>query len=552
MLYYISCNVATKAGVHYGLFGNTIMTLGNDYHKQIAEKIQTLEIRGAFALTELGHGSNARDIETIAVYDAETDEFILRSPTESSQKFWIGNLGQHANYAVVFAQLQVGGEWLGVHVFLVHIRDEDGNVMPGMRILDCGTKMGLNGVDNGRIWFDNARIPRKNLLDKFGGVGSDGKYHSAIPSEIKRFTSMIGALVGGRLVVAQGALQMAKVGITIAVRYALTRKQFGPPNEQEICLMDYLGHQRRLFPHIARTFALQVALNYAKKLFAEQSSKDPKELHLLASGLKPLCTWHRVKSLQESREACGGMGFHASNRIGALKTDADIDVTWEGDNNVLLQQISASLLKELQQQMRSGNGFSGVLSYFGRQMGLEIRDKNLYKKNYTNEGHLTDFEFFEHALEYREARLLRALVNKTRKFPNMSPFQVWNNCADIISELALASSERQVAQLFMESVSKSDSEIRPVLQVLCSLYVLWTIQENMGWYMTFNYFSTSKSKAIWQEINKLCSLIRPHALHLVNSFGIPDDVLDAPIAGDWIEAFSYPNIPADFGAHSKL
>eukprot|EP00475_Leptophrys_vorax_P039299 TRINITY_DN7077_c0_g1_i1.p1 TRINITY_DN7077_c0_g1~~TRINITY_DN7077_c0_g1_i1.p1 ORF type:complete len:618 (-),score=136.99 TRINITY_DN7077_c0_g1_i1:615-2258(-) len=446
-LYYHGANVATKAGVHYGLFGNTVMNLGTQEHIKLADQIQTLEVRGAFALTELGHGSNARDVETKAVYDAKTQEFVLSTPTETAQKMWIGNAGMHANYAVVFAQLHVNGKHEGVHVFLVRIRDDNGKAMPGVRLLDCGTKSGLNGVDNGRIWFDNTRIPRKNILDKFGGVGSDGKYSSPIPNQTKRFVSMIAALVGGRLVVAQGAIQMAKVGLTVAVRYALTRKQFGPPGEPEIVLLDYLSHQRRLFPLLAKTFALQFAANQVKRLFVENKNLDAKELHILASGLKPAATWHRVRVLQECREACGGMGFHASNRIGALRNDADIDVTWEGDNHVLLQQISASLLKELQTQISSNKGFEGILSYYGRQMELEIRDKNIVKKFYSAEDHLTDYEFFRNALEYREARLLRALVNRTRKTVKADPFGSWNSANDLVEELAIASTEERNCKL---------------------------------------------------------------------------------------------------------
>jgi acyl-CoA oxidase len=269
-LYFHGANIATKAGVHFGLFGNTIVSLGSEKMiKDLSDKIQSLEVRGAFALTELGHGSNARDIETTAHYDSAKQEFILHSPAETSQKMWIGNLGMHGNHAAVFAQLYVDNRHQGVHVFLVRIRDEKGNPVPGVRLLDCGTKMGLNGIDNGRMWLDHVRIPRENLLDRYGGVGVDGKYASPIASPTQRFTTMISALVGGRLVVAQGALHMSKVGLAIATRYALSRKQFGPPKEPEIVLLDYLGHQRRLFPLIAKTYALQFAMNHVKDLYAK-------------------------------------------------------------------------------------------------------------------------------------------------------------------------------------------------------------------------------------------------------------------------------------------
>jgi acyl-CoA oxidase len=46
-----------------------------------------------------------------------------------------------------------------------------------------------------------------------------------------------------------------------------------------------------------------------------------------------------LQVLQQCRECCGGMGFLASNKIGPMKTDMDVDVTFEGDNTVLMQQV---------------------------------------------------------------------------------------------------------------------------------------------------------------------------------------------------------------------
>ncbi len=256
--------------------------------------------------------------------------------------------------------------------------------------------------------------------------------------------------------------------------------------------------------------------------------------------------------MQECREACGGMGFHAANRIGALKTDADIDVgihtsilninflikvTWEGDNHVLLHQVSASLLKELQAQMSSNKGYEGILAYFGRQMELEIRDKNIVKKFYSSEEHLTDYDFFRNALEYREARLLRALVNKTRKLIKTDPFEAWNQSNDIVEELAIASTERQILEHFIAGIKKEKTRLKPILHVLCSLYALSVIVNHMGWFMTFRYFSPPKSKAIWNEMNKLCAYLRPHARALVDAFDIPDKVSQYYLVSCFLKMF---------------
>eukprot|EP00455_Lapot_gusevi_P055308 TRINITY_DN8989_c0_g1_i2.p1 TRINITY_DN8989_c0_g1~~TRINITY_DN8989_c0_g1_i2.p1 ORF type:complete len:699 (+),score=168.86 TRINITY_DN8989_c0_g1_i2:70-2166(+) len=537
------CNLATKAGVHFGLFGGTVMSLGNDQQRaQYADKIASLEVKGAFGLTELGHGSNARAIETVAEYDAQTEEFVLHTPHEGAQKFWIGNVACHGNTIVIFAQLTVKGKNEGIHAFVVPMRNPDGTPVAGVRTADCGPKAGLNGIDNGRVWLDRKRVPRTALLDRLGGVDQQGNYVSPIKSSSARFTAMISQLVGGRLVVSQSSLHMAKVGITIAIRYAAGRKQFGPSENKEIPILHYLSHQRRLFPLLAKTYALQFCMNYVKSLFASKN-KDGKELHVLAAGLKPIVTWFKNQALQECREACGGMGFAAVARMGVLKNDSDIDVTYEGDNTVLLQQVAAALLKEFREQYVKGKGWGGMLSYLSRQLSMEIQHKNPFQRSRKTHAHLMDLDFYRHALEYREARMLRALVNRLRQRAQAGEFEAWNLSLDLALELARAHVDRMLVESFARVVETSDVKLQPILHLLISLFALTTIQANMGWYLTFNYFTTAKSRAIWEEINHLCQELAPHAVSLCHAFAIPDQLLDSPLAGDYVSAFSYPNVP---------
>jgi acyl-CoA oxidase len=224
--------------------------------------------------------------------------------------------------------------------------------------------MGLLGVDNGRIWFDKKRIPRDNLLNKFGDVTPEGKYISAYDSNLKRFGAMVGKknykklifsttdtapLVGGRVLISAGALNAAKICLYIATKYSLQRKQFGKPG-QETPIMSYLSHQRRIYPALAGIYVLQNGVNFLKEKYCkpDPTSADKKEVHILASGFKAVCTWHRTEAAQLARECCGGMGFGSRNRIGGLKADYDVDLTYEGDNHVLLQQVSRDLLVEFQ------------------------------------------------------------------------------------------------------------------------------------------------------------------------------------------------------------
>ena len=121
--------------------------------------------------------------------------------------------------------------------------------LPGVTIEDNGLKMGLNGVDNGRIWFDHVKVPRVEMLNRFADVTAEGQYRSDIQSQAARFFTMIGTLVSGRISIAATANSAAKSALTIAIRYAARRRQFGSPKAaQETLLLDYPAHQRRLCP----------------------------------------------------------------------------------------------------------------------------------------------------------------------------------------------------------------------------------------------------------------------------------------------------------------
>ncbi|MGA8128084.1 MAG: acyl-CoA dehydrogenase family protein, partial [Mycobacterium sp.] len=267
MLAMSDLSLMVKAGVQWGLFGGAVENLGTErHHEAYVKKIINLELRGCFAMTETGHGSDVQSLETVATYDAGTEEFVIHSATPTARKDYIGGAAETATIAAVFAQLLTteNGEQVnhGVHCFLVPIRDDEGNDLPGVTTSDCQYKGGLPGVDNGRIVFDHVRVPRVNLLNKYGDVAADGTYNSPIENSNRRFFTMIGTLIRGRITVGGSAGNAARVALDIATRYALQRKQFSAPDDAgEVLIMDYLVHQRRLFPLIAKSYALQFAQN---------------------------------------------------------------------------------------------------------------------------------------------------------------------------------------------------------------------------------------------------------------------------------------------------
>jgi acyl-CoA oxidase len=543
-------SLLVKCGVQFGLFGGAVLHLGTRrHHERHLSDITSLRLPGCFAMTETGHGSNVQQLETTATYDAATGEFVVHTPHDGARKDYIGNAARDGRMAAVFAQLVVGGESRGVHALLVPLRDEDGTVLPGIRIEDCGAKLGLDGVDNGRIWFDQVRVPRENLLDRYASVDEDGVYTSPIESATKRFFTMLGTLVQGRVSVCGASISATKVALAIAVRHAESRRQFGPPGGEEVVLMDYRTHQRRLLPALAKVYALHftqeelVARLHRVFTADEELDRERRELETLAAGLKAVATWHATATIQECREACGGMGYLKGNRFAALKADTDVFTTFEGDNTVLLQLAAKNLLTDFRDQLGELDPL-GTAGFYARQGFETVAERSAMRELLTrladdllpgrdDEGDLLNRDVQLELLRWRAdhiksgvARRLKGGIDAGRE-----PFAVLLDCQDHLVAAARAYVDCVVLERFAARIGHCpDPGGRLLLERVCDLYALSTIEADRGWFQEHGRLSSTRSKAVIKTVNALCGQLRPHARTLVDAFGIPEASLGDAVA----------------------
>eukprot|EP00246_Nothoceros_aenigmaticus_P007366 TRINITY_DN21107_c0_g1_i1.p1 TRINITY_DN21107_c0_g1~~TRINITY_DN21107_c0_g1_i1.p1 ORF type:complete len:700 (-),score=114.10 TRINITY_DN21107_c0_g1_i1:13-2037(-) len=524
-------SLTVKLGVHFQLWGGAVQFLGTRRHQdKWLDLTETFRIIGSFSMSELGHGSNVRGIETVTTYDPSTQEFVINTPCESAQKYWIGGAALHSTHTIVFSQLVVNGRNEGVHAFIAQIRDEHGSVVPGVRIADCGHKIGLNGVDNGRIWFDHKRVPRENLLNSVADVTPEGEYQSAIRDADQRFGAFMAPLTSGRVSIATNAVYQAKIGLATAIRYALTRRAFAlGANEDEMLLLDYPSHQNRLLPLLAKTYGMSFAANDLKRIYVNKTPAHAKTIHVMSSGYKAMFSWHNLRTLQECREACGGQGLLSENRVGQLKAEYDVQLTFEGDNNVLMQQVSKALLGEYVTSKTKQKPLKGL--------GLEHMNalKPLIPDS-LNSATLRDETFQINLFQLRERDLLERLASEVNSLVSAGRSSAYAavDSYQLAEDLGWAFSERSVLQSFIATENSQTGPSKDALSLLRTLFVLVLIDENPV-FLRYGYLSPKQSQAVHKEIPCLIKEVRPQALSLVNSFGIPKAYL-GPIASDWLEA----------------
>jgi acyl-CoA oxidase len=540
-LWAINQGLAIRLSVHILLYADTINGLGTEKHRHYIDRAYRLKDYGSLSLTELGHGSNAAEIETTATYDHQTRTFVLHTPTSFAAKWWIGAAGKTANMTVVFAQLILNGTKQGVHVFLVPIRDyETHKALPGVILGDCGPKMGCDGIDNGFIIFENYRVPYDSLLDHFSHISEDGKLKSSIKAKEKRFAAMMAGMVRGRFGIISGSMLNLRKALTIAIRYAAQRTQFGPPNQPEIPILDYQITKYRLMPHIARLFAGYAGIELLRNLIdsirpslkANPESSESSHLHALLSVVKPLCSWYAQKGIQECRELLGGHGYSAFSGLGWLLTDNDVNSTWEGENNVLMQQTSRFIFKNVQRIIKGLKVESPYLSFVS--IDPTLTDES---PKFTSKEQLRDnLQLLKLIMEHRVSHLVRGSMVRMQE--NISKYgsalETWNSTQIYyLQPLAIAFGELVFTDELMKiaAIAKvQHPSIGELYSRITELYVLTTVAKDLGTFREQDYLSSVQGTIVRDYEVELCNELADSAVRMMDAVTVPEALLDSPFA----------------------
>jgi acyl-CoA oxidase len=528
VLFCYDTNLSVRLGVHGTLYIDSLLSLGTEKHFELLDRSFNLTDIGCFAMTELGHGSNVAGISTTATYIKETREFEIHTPNSYAAKWWIGGAAQTSNKAVVFAQLWVQGKHEGVHAFVIDIRDAVTNLLkPGVVIGDCGLKFENNGVDNGFIIFKNYRVPYISLLDKVSKITENGEFVSIISKKEKRLGRMLSSLIRGRTGVLSSSESSLKHALTIGIRWAAVRKQFGPPGSSEISILSYQLTRIRLMPYLSNLFAASASCELMYRKFdriQELMSKDPEcnelvEFHVIISACKVLVSEWAFHGIHECRKICGGIGYSSFSRLGQLLAQHDVNLTWEGDNNILLQQTSAFVVKQAQNVLQGAKLNFESLKLISPDF-FNLKPQKASKDLLELDGLLSALKYlFNMYLQ----KTLKKLQENTVKTGNL--YNTWNMTQSHLQNLGRIFGVNLLAEEInkkLQSLVNKDENLYFIVLKITKLFIVDKVIQWASELLGSGYLDKQQFEALEEEFNSLCSEIGENCVNIIDAIADED------------------------------
>ncbi|KAI8094635.1 hypothetical protein BDF21DRAFT_448789 [Thamnidium elegans] len=492
-------------------------------------------IIGCYAQTELSHGSNVMGLKTEAVYDQNSDEFIIHTPDITAAKWWVGGLGVACTHAVVQAQLLIGAKSFGPHLFIVPIRSPiDLEPFKGITVGDIGPKAygGFATSDNGFVLFDKVRIPRDNMLMKFSQVTRDGKYIAPVHSKMS-----YGSMVKIRVDLVEEAGWRLGKAVTIAVRYCTVRRQFQAPESKldnsnlETQVISYSSVKHRLMSLLSTAYALIVSSEamytkfntLTKQLEVNNATMLP-EVHATSCALKSWSTRHSTDGMEECRKAMGGHGFSVFSGVSELFAIFVPSNTYEGDNFVLSQQVARFLLKQLN-DMSKGKQLTSTTEYLNT-LTEEPTDSFKFENPYEQ---ILDPRIQLKVFGRRTARLVASLDKQLKSG------RAWS---DLNVECWAVSTAHAEYFILQEMIRKVEA-VRPVaeyakladtLKAVSDLFCLFTLNySSSSTFLSTFTIHPSDLDMLNGQYRTILAKVANNAIPLTDSFGFTDFELNTAL-----------------------
>ena len=497
--------------------------------------MDSAQIIGTYAQTELGHGTFVRGLETTSTFNPKTDEFIIHSPTLTSAKYWPSALGFTATHGIIMAKLILSGKNHGVHPFIVPLRSPStGKNLPGIETGDIGLKMGFNSTDMGYAVFTHVRIPRTNMLMGNAQVHRDGTYTKGAHDKLSYSTLMY---TRDRIVHSM-AFQLAQA-VVIASRYSIVREQgvgVATDTTQELPIIAYKSQHYRILTLMSQSYALVFAAKACTTIYqdvvARQAQGDHSTLphgHAVTAALKAYATQMAFDGAEDARKCTGGYGYSVLSGFPAIVGTLAPMPTLEGENYVMYQQTARYLMKAaraansgLGSELHEGVAYlAAPLQASCSLVGAEFLDAE------------EQVEMFRHRASRLVFHAFSLLEHAQRKEKLKYPL-AWNKHMLPLVHAARAHIELFVLQAFIAQTALCpDPASKIVLNGLRSLFAL-TAMENpaslgaLGFFED-GYISFAQLQDVRVQVDGLLEKLMPEVVGLGDAWGFSDACLGSAL-----------------------
>ncbi|CAD8072476.1 unnamed protein product [Paramecium sonneborni] len=513
-------------GVYLGMVVPAVKILGTDEQiKAWLDDLINIRKAACYAQTELGHGSDIQSLQTTATYDKQREEFIINTPTIQAAKFWPGDLGILANWALVFAQLIVDDKNYGVQSFMVQIRDvETHKPLNGIEVGDIGPKIGYQVKDNGFLKFNNVRIPKFNMLAKYISITPQGNVIKQGDPKISYASMMM-----MRKLLNTVYPKAAAISLTIALRYSYTRQQFTNDSKIENSIIEYQTQQHKLLPLLANLFAVVLSGNMTSKFvdfnFNEVQNGNFQHMnacHSLLCGTKANYTHFVVNCAEWCRLSCGGHGYAHYSGLPSIYQEHCPNVTLEGENQIMFLQLARYLLKLLKTSQKNPQKIPEQFSLFKKI------DQILQFK--------CDQFQFSNILSLLESSVIHLITQTGMKMMQeiqggLNPKSAWDyKLGTSLWESANYFIEYYKFVCFQKTILQvTHLQTQVVLTNLLNLFGITILLQNPLTLLENDVVTQQTIKQMKDQYENLLTLIKPEALVLIESFCLADGGLRTTI-----------------------
>lgn len=242
-----------------------------------------------------------------------------------------------------------------------------------------------------------------------------------------------------------------------------------------------------------------------------------------------------MKTLQECREACGGLGYSHYSKLGILRANWDVQQTWEGDNNVLLQQTAKYLIDIIQAKFKGKEVITRFQDWVTTTPVEGTQNETQSEEDFLKDDNL--LAIFQHRSNLLLQRSAMKLAGKVAD-KTVHPLDAWNDTqvfylhhlSRSYGELFGVMQFHKYVQKIRSGELKTNEDTKEAMILLFQLHCLSRIEADLGTFRDGDYLTSEQGELIKQTILQLCSKVKRHAIALVESFYPGEELFDSMIA----------------------